>query len=91
MYYNANTNTNINTNTNTDTHTNRRRGRGGRAARCRRGAGPAAKNILHSAKGVQWKQGVVIHMTLYTSLLHNTTPIHCTPDPLHPPLQSVQT
>ena len=29
-------------------------------------------------RGVQWKQGVVIHMTLYTSLLYNTTPIHCT-------------
>ena len=41
-------------------------------------------------RGVQWKQGVVIYMTLYTSLLYNTTPIHCTPDPLHPPLQSIQ-
>ena len=40
-------------------------------------------------RGVQWKQGVVICMTLYTSLLYNTTPIHCTPDPLHPPLQSI--
>ena len=28
-------------------------------------------------------------MTLYISLLYNTTPIHCTPDPLHPPLQSI--
>ena len=36
-------------------------------------------------RGVQWKQGVVIYMTLYTSLLYNTTPIHCTPLPLHPP------
>ena len=41
-------------------------------------------------RGVQWKQGVVIYMTLYTSLLHNTTPIHCTPLRLHPPLQSIQ-
>ena len=41
-------------------------------------------------RGVQWNQGVVICMPLYTSLLHNTTPIHCTPHPLHPPLQSIQ-
>ena len=41
-------------------------------------------------RGVQWKQGVVIDMTLYTSLLYKTTPIHCTPYPLHPPLQSIQ-
>ena len=36
-------------------------------------------------RGVQWKQGVVIYMMLYTSLLYDTTPIHCTPLPLHPP------
>ena len=41
-------------------------------------------------RGVLWKKGVVIYLTLYTSLLHNTTPIHCTPDPLHPPLQSIK-
>ena len=41
-------------------------------------------------RGVQWKQGVVIYMMLYTSLLYNTTPIHCTPLRLHPPLQSIQ-
>ena len=41
-------------------------------------------------RGVQWKQGVVVYMTLYTSLLCNTTPIHCTPHALHPPLQSIQ-
>ena len=35
-------------------------------------------------RGVQWKQGVVVYMTLYTSLLCNNTPIHCTPHPLHP-------
>ena len=40
--------------------------------------------------GLQWKQGVVIYMTLYTSLLYNATPIHCTPLRLHPPLQSIQ-
>ena len=36
-------------------------------------------------RGVQWKQGVVIRMLLYTILLYNTTPIHYTPLPLHPP------
>ena len=41
-------------------------------------------------RGVQWKEGVVIHMPLYTSLLYNTTPIHCTPLPLHPPLMNTQ-
>ena len=35
--------------------------------------------------GVQWKQGVVFCTVLPTSLLYNTTPIHCTPHPLHPP------
>ena len=41
--------------------------------------------------GVQWKQGVVIYMMLYTILLYNTTPIHCTPLRLHPPLMNTQT
>ena len=41
-------------------------------------------------RGVQWKQGVVICMLLYTCLLHNTTPIHCTPLRLHPPLMNTQ-
>ena len=41
-------------------------------------------------RGVQWKQGVVIEMMLYTSLLYNTTPIHCTLLPLHPPLMNIQ-
>ena len=41
-------------------------------------------------RGVQWKQGVVICMVLYTSLLYNTTPIHCTLLPLHPPVMSTQ-
>ena len=40
-------------------------------------------------RGVQWKQGVVNCMVLYIILLYSTTPIHCTPDPLHPPLQSI--
>ena len=39
---------------------------------------------------VQWKQGVVIYMMLYTSLLYNATPIHCTPLRLHPPLVNAQ-
>ena len=29
--------------------------------------------------GVQWKQGAVVYIILYTSLLCNTTPIHGTP------------
>ena len=41
-------------------------------------------------RGVQWKQGVVMYMMLYTSLLCNTTPIHCTPLRLRPPLMSTQ-
>ena len=36
-------------------------------------------------RGVQWKQEVEIYMISYTSLLYDTTPIHCTPLPLHPP------
>ena len=40
--------------------------------------------------GVQWKQGVVIYWMLYTSLLYNATPIHCTPLPLHPPVMNTQ-
>ena len=47
------------------------------------------RSLYIPQRRVQWKQGVVIYMTLYTSLLYNTTPIHCTPDPLHPPLQSI--
>ena len=30
-------------------------------------------------RGVQWKQGVVVYITLLAVLLYNTTPIHCTP------------
>ena len=39
-------------------------------------------------RGVQRKQGVVIYMMLCTFLLSNTTPIRCTPLPLHPPLMN---
>ena len=39
-------------------------------------------------RGVQWKQGVVVCMMLYTILLYSTTPIHCTPLPLHPPVMN---
>ena len=52
--------------------------------------GSRSRPLYILQRGVQWKQGVVVYMTLYTSLLYNTTPIHCTPDPLHPPLQSIQ-
>ena len=50
----------------------------------------ARPGCLHSAKGVQWKQGVVICMVLYTILLYNPAPIHCTPLPLHPPVMNTQ-
>ena len=41
-------------------------------------------------RGVQWKRGVVIYMMLYTILLYHSTPIHCTPLPLHPPVMNTQ-
>ena len=41
-------------------------------------------------RGVQWKQGVVICMLLYTSLLYNTTPIRCTRLRLHPPVMNTR-
>ena len=50
-----------------------------------------SKNVYILQRGVQWKQGVVNYMRLHTSLCYNTTPIHCTPLPLHPPLLSIQT
>ena len=40
--------------------------------------------------GAQLKQGVVIYKMFYTSLLYITTPIHCTPLPLHPPVTNTQ-
>ena len=46
------------------------------------------KQLKIHQRGVQWKQGVVICMLLCTSLLYKTTPIHCTPLPLHPPLMN---
>ena len=47
-----------------------------------------ARHVYIPQRGVQWKQGVVIYMMLYTSLLHNTTPIRCTPLRLHPPVMN---
>ena len=41
-------------------------------------------------RGVQGKHGVVIYMMLHTILSYNTTPIHCTPLPLHPLLRNAQ-
>ena len=41
--------------------------------------------------GCSGNRCVVVYMLLHASLSYNTTPIHCTPDPLHPPLQSIQT
>ena len=49
-----------------------------------------AKGAQDSSKGVQWKQGVVIYLMSYISLLDNTPPIHCTPLPLHPPVMNTQ-
>ena len=40
-------------------------------------------------RGVQWKEGVVVYIILQAALLYNSTPIHCTPLRLHPPLQSI--
>ena len=52
---------------------------------------PAPSELLKIyQRGVQWKQGVVVYMMLYTTLLYNTTPIHCTPLRLHPPLMNTQ-
>ena len=39
---------------------------------------------------MQWKQGVVVHIISQAVLLYNTTPIHCTPLPLHPPVMNIQ-
>jgi hypothetical protein len=41
-------------------------------------------------RGVQWKQGVVVDIMSCVISAHNTTPIHCTPFPLHPPLMNTQ-
>ena len=39
---------------------------------------------------MQWKQGVVVYIVLCIVLLYNTTPIHCPPLPLHPPVMDTQ-
>ena len=39
-------------------------------------------------RGVQWKQGLVVYIISWAVLLYNTTPIHCTPLPLHPPVMN---
>ena len=41
-------------------------------------------------RGVQWKLGVVICMVLYMISTYDTTPIRCTPLPLHPPVINTQ-
>ena len=53
------------------------------------GFAPPSGGVYILQRGVQWKRGVVFCTMLCTSLLYNTTPIHCTPLPLHPPLQSI--
>ena len=50
-------------------------------------AGAPCEFKIHQ-RGVQWKRGVVIYMMSYTSLLYDTTPIHCIPLPLHPPVMN---
>ena len=42
-------------------------------------------------RGVQWKQGVVIYVLIYTSVLYGTTPINCSRLPLHPPCNDYPT
>ena len=41
-------------------------------------------------RGVQWKQDVVVYIRFQAVLLYITTPIHCTPLRLHPPLMNTQ-
>ena len=48
------------------------------------------RSVKIHQRGVQWKHGVVIYMMLYTSLLYHTTPIRCTPLPLHPPVMNTR-
>ena len=45
---------------------------------------PIPANLIERARGVQWRQSVVIYMMLHTSSLYDTTPIHCTPPPTAP-------
>jgi len=65
--------------------------RAGRRPRRCRGCGCRGSRMAQdSTKGVQWKQGVVIYIMSCTVSLHDATPIHCTPLPLHPPLLNTQ-
>ena len=48
------------------------------------------RRVYIPQRGVQWKQGVVIYMMLYISLLYNTTRIRCTPLPLHPTVMNIR-
>ena len=48
------------------------------------------KYHVAEAEGVRWKQGVVVCIVLQAVLLHNATPIHCTPFRLHPPEMNTQ-
>ena len=67
------------------------RGAGFRAAYAvSRAANPGSLCFKIPQREVQWKQGAVIYMMRCTSLSYNTTPIHCTPLRLHPPLPSIQ-
>ena len=51
---------------------------------------PQKWHVKIHQRGVQWKQGVVICMMLCTSLLYDTTSIHCTLLPLHDPVMNTQ-
>ena len=51
---------------------------------CRLPASPQRGPVYIPQTGVQWKQGVVVHIVLCAVLLYNTTPIHRTPLRLHP-------
>ena len=52
------------------------------------GARPPCLGSRFIKGGVQWKQGVVVYIIVYAVLLCSTTPIHCTPLRLHPPLMN---
>ena len=45
---------------------------------------------IHQKGGAVETGGKVIYMMSYTSLLYTTTPIHCTPLPLHSPVMNTQ-
>ena len=50
---------------------------------------PGSGRLKIHQRGVQWKQGVVVYILWCIVLLNNTTPIHCTPLRLHPPMPSI--